>query len=86
MESQCDLTAFGLPYPMTCPVCKLGPCHKPPRRHRIDDLRLRWEHYDRALRGDKRVPFDASRESVLAAYEDWVDAYLAARKDKGGEG
>ena len=26
MEAQCELKAKGLPYPRTCPVCKLGPC------------------------------------------------------------
>lgn len=41
---------------------------------RIDALRNRWQQYDRAYMGDRSVPFDASREDVIAAYVDWVDA------------
>lgn len=28
MEAQCELKAAGKPYPRTCPVCKMGPCHR----------------------------------------------------------
>lgn len=28
MEAQCELKAAGKPYPRTCPVCGLGPCHR----------------------------------------------------------
>ena len=84
-QAQCDLKALGLPYPRTCPVCGLGPCTKYPLQRPIDALRLRWEHYDRAFQGDMSVPFAASRESVIAAYTDWVDAYLSARERQGGK-
>ncbi len=30
MKAQCELKAAGMPYPRTCPVCKLGQCHKRP--------------------------------------------------------
>ena len=42
---------------------------------RVDRLRERWQEYEAAFFGAKSVPFDASRESLIAAYTDWVDAY-----------
>ncbi len=28
MQARCELEAAGLPYPRTCPVCKLGKCQR----------------------------------------------------------
>ena len=41
----------------------------------VGSLCDRWQRYHRAFQGDETAGFEASRESVVQAYIDWVDAY-----------